>query len=97
LCPASSDVVVITFNDFVVPQGFSPNGDNKNDKFEIMGLENYSGVSLKVVNRWGQEVYSSSDYKNDWDGSGLEEDTYFYVLNIPGTSVKNGFVVLKRK
>jgi gliding motility-associated-like protein len=96
-CQPSEDQVVLSFSDFDIPQAFSPNGDGKNDLFEIVGLENYSGSKLKVLNRWGRQVYSTDDYKNDWDGTNLEEDTYFYILEIPGIEIKKGYIVLKRK
>ena len=96
-CKSSEDEVIVGFSDFDIPQAFSPNGDGKNDRFEIVGLENYSGSKLKVLNRWGREVYTSDDYQNNWDGSSLEEDTYFYLLQIPGVELKKGYVVLKRK
>jgi gliding motility-associated-like protein len=96
-CPSSSDFVVIAFNDFSIPQGFSPNGDQKNDKFEIKGLENYKDTELKVFNRWGQEVYSSSNYQNSWEGEGLNDDTYYYVMTLVNGRKYHGHVILKRK
>lgn len=96
-CPVSEDEVILGFSDFDIPQAFSPNGDGKNDRFEIVGLENYSGSKLKVLNRWGREVFTSDDYKNNWEGAGLEEDTYFFILEIPGIEIKKGYVVIKRK
>lgn len=97
-CPPSSDIVVVHFSDFNIPEGFSPNGDNKNDRFEIRGLENYPGTKLKVYNRWGRLVYSSIDYKNEWDANGLEDDTYFYVIEFSnGNKPSNGYLVVKRK
>lgn len=102
VCPDSYDEVVVHVNDLVVPNGFSPNGDMVNDLFEIPGLDLFSDVKLEVFNRWGNLVYESSNYKNDWDGrnsSGeeLTDDTYYYALVIAGKKTYKGFVVLKRK
>ena len=36
------------------------------------------------MNRWGRIVYHKVDYQNDWDGSGLSDGTYFYVLECKG-------------
>ena len=52
----------------VVPNAFSPNGDGRNDQFIIEGAENLD-VALYVYNRWGNIVYSSSNYKNNWEGN----------------------------
>ncbi|MBC7390916.1 MAG: gliding motility-associated C-terminal domain-containing protein, partial [Opitutaceae bacterium] len=97
ICPISSDIITITYSDFNIPSGFSPNGDNKNDFFEIRGIESYPGTQLKVFNRWGMMVYSSSDYQNQWDGDGLSDDTYYYELKIVGSKEKHGYILLKRK
>lgn len=44
----------------------------------------YKSTELVVMNRWGRIVYHSTDYQNDWDGSGLADGTYFYVLKCKG-------------
>jgi hypothetical protein len=62
-----------------VPDIITPNGDGKNDFFQvdpsISGL-----VSLKVLNRWGAEVFFTKNYRNDWSGFGLSTGIYFIVL-----------------
>ena len=44
----------------------------------------YEKADLTIFNRWGRIVYQSSDYHNDWDGGGLSDGTYFYVLKCKG-------------
>jgi hypothetical protein len=44
----------------------------------------YEKADLTIFNRWGRVVYQSSDYHNDWDGGGLSDGTYFYVLKCKG-------------
>ena len=44
----------------------------------------YKSAELVVMNRWGRIVYHSTDYQNDWDGGGLSDGTYFYVLKCKG-------------
>ncbi len=39
---------------------------------------------LIVINRWGNKVFESKNYQNDWDGSGLPDGTYFYILKCYG-------------
>jgi gliding motility-associated-like protein len=101
-CTQSSDDVIITMSDFSIPNGFSPNGDGLNDYFVISGSESFSRVKLTVFNRWGNEVYANSDYKNNWNGinkSGdeLAEDTYYYILELDTQPIVKGYVILKRK
>lgn len=101
-CPASSDSIIIMVKALIIPSGFSPNGDGMNDYFEINGIEEYSNVKLNVFNRWGNEIYESDNYKNDWNGKNMSgenvsDDTYFYTLEIPNKNSIKGYVVLKRK
>ena len=75
-----------------IPQGFSPNGDGKNDNFVIQGVKPTEQVELIIFNRYGGVVYANQDYKNDWsgisnqgvkvigDGQGLPDGTYFYSV-----------------
>lgn len=69
--------------DVVVPNVITPNGDGKNDVFRIDGLELQPDHTLSIFNRWGSEVYrSNGPYKNDWNGNGFNEGTYYYLLKI---------------
>ncbi|MCC4212776.1 Ig-like domain-containing protein [Leeuwenhoekiella parthenopeia] len=84
---------------------FSPNGDGINDLFKIRCLEQYPENTLMVFNRVGQKVFSSVNYKNDWDGianvttgfntsKGLPSGTYYYVLEINGGRTLKGWLYL---
>lgn len=44
----------------------------------------YESSELTIFNRWGRVVYHSKDYRNNWDGGGLSDGTYFYVLKCHG-------------
>ena len=78
----ASDVKQI-IGDVIVPNVITPNGDGKNDVFSIEGLELWPEHQLFIFNRWGNEVYRSNGiYKNDWNGNGLNEGTYYYLLKI---------------
>jgi len=81
---AYSTVVVPSTNilELGIVNTFSPNGDGINDVWEIKNIDMYPDNTLTVVNRWGNEVYSVSGYKNNWDGSRLSEGTYFYYLKV---------------
>jgi len=43
----------------------SPNGNGKNDVFEIEDLGFYSLHSLQIFDRWGKKVLEKRAYKND--------------------------------
>lgn len=67
------------------PNVITANNDGVNDLFIVKNLEQYDRVEFKVLNRWGELVYSQSDYDNKWDGrdkrgNRLTEGVYFYTL-----------------
>ncbi|WP_339925357.1 gliding motility-associated C-terminal domain-containing protein [uncultured Cyclobacterium sp.] len=72
---------------FFVPNVITPgNLDGKNDTFEIKGIEDFAKSSLTILNRNGDHVFESEDYKNDWSAPGLNAGAYFYVLVITDNS-----------
>ncbi|ERJ59381.1 hypothetical protein M472_11410 [Sphingobacterium paucimobilis HER1398] len=90
--------VTVSSNNLDIPNIITPNGDGKNDEFRIKGLEIYDRVGLTIVNRWGNEVYKTNAYNNDWNGFGLSEGTYFYVLELVKAGKKEvhkGWVTIK--
>jgi gliding motility-associated-like protein len=100
ICSAS-DTVALMVSDLFIPQVITPNSDGKNDFFIIDDLETHAPASLLIYNRWGNPVYSSSNYQNDWEGISdkgdkLAGDTYFYALQYANGKVFKGFIVIKR-
>jgi gliding motility-associated-like protein len=87
-CPAVSDSMMITVSPLEIPKGFTPNGDNKNDYFNL-GAVNAEHIRIQIFNSAGVLVYESDNYLegNLWDGYNmsqveLPEGTYFYIANI---------------
>lgn len=78
-------VNVIPNTDLIFYSAFTPNGDGDNDYFYIGNIFKYPDNVLKIYNRYGQVVFTSAGYKNDWDGSfqgaKLPTGTYFYILD----------------
>ncbi|SHG44921.1 gliding motility-associated C-terminal domain-containing protein [Winogradskyella jejuensis] len=86
-----------------IPEGFSPNDDNKNDWFNIQGLYNiFEQHELKIYNRLGTLIFKGDNQKR-WDGysnNGLNNGqlvpvgTYYYVLHLNDPNYKsvNGWV-----
>jgi len=71
-------------SDPVISNLFTPNGDGHNDYREILNLADFEPCQVNVFNRYGIQVFSSSDYKNDWNGTfngkQLANDTYYYFV-----------------
>jgi len=64
----------------IVPNVFTPNNDGVNDYFVIKNLLLYDVRKLVVYSRWGQVVYQSDSYNNDWDGKNVVDGVYFGIL-----------------
>jgi gliding motility-associated-like protein len=68
----------------IIPNIFSPNGDNINDKWVIQNLENFPGNTMQIYNRYGQVVHKIINY-TPWDGRISGKDmpvgTYYYILD----------------
>ena len=85
-----------------IPEAFTPNGNNINEYFVIGNLETFEKRQLDVYNRYGNSVYSSEDYQNDWDGTrsdngqALPDATYYYVLKLSENDIRKGFVYINR-
>lgn len=86
-----------------LPTAFSPNGDGKNDGYEIKGVWQYPNNRFRVFNRWGNEVYNKSNYVNtDWigqnnNGDPLPDGTYFVVFEVIGDDIRlSTYVDLRR-
>lgn len=73
--------VVTTICELVIPNVITPNGDGLNDYFEIEGIL-YVSNTLRIYNRWGQEVYSATNYRNQWKGGDLPDGTYYYEVAV---------------
>ncbi len=64
----------------------TPNGDGKNDTWVIDGIIYYPNCAVKVFNQWGNMVYSSTGYPENWDGTNnghlLPAATYYYIIDL---------------
>jgi len=88
-CSVKTQVTVYTY-EFIcgdvyifVPNAFSPNADNINDKVFVRGL-NLTEIDFKIFDRWGELVFETTDQTIGWDGTFkgklLDPDVYVYHL-----------------
>lgn len=71
--------------DVFIPTAFSPNQDGNNDVLYVRS--NYiDEMELIIFNRWGQEVFTSNNINNGWDGTykgkELSSDAFAYYLRV---------------
>ncbi len=79
---------------------FTPNSDGMNDFWYIPDLEQYGKVEVTVYNRFGQSVYQSQNYNNDWDGTyngnPLPAASYYYIIKSSNNGSIKGVVNIMR-
>jgi gliding motility-associated-like protein len=86
-CTSTDDVTVTVIPYCVkVLNAFTPNGDAVNDRWIVTtGAACTNQVLVRVFNRYGGQVYSNDNYKNDWDGNykgkPVPDGTYYYSIN----------------
>jgi gliding motility-associated-like protein len=84
---------------FVFPNIITPNSDGINDLFEIQNLP--ENTEVIILNRWGNVVFSSANYQNNWGGKDtmgneLVNGVYTYKFTTELGKVGHGFVHLVR-
>ena len=103
-CASATVIINIISNVLVIPNAISPNGDGINDTWIIPGLLDREQRKMTVINRWGDVVYRSDSYNNDWDGTNstngkpLPEGTYYYFLEADvaaGESFKGSITIIR--
>jgi gliding motility-associated-like protein len=89
ICGVAEDSIEVQAGNCSIwfPKAFSPNGDGRNDVAHLIGdISNVSRFRIIIYNRWGQNVYTSDDVWQGWDGSfkgkQAESGTYYYMINL---------------
>ena len=82
-----------------IPKGISPNNDGMNDSFNLTGM---NVKKLSIFNRYGLEVYTKNDYKNEWFGQSNKNDelptgTYYYAIETKSGDSQTGWVYINRQ
>ena len=70
----------------VIPTGFTPNSDGRNDAWVIDFIDLFPNCEVEVYNRWGDQLFRSVGYKQPWDGKYRDGyvpvGTYYYVIDL---------------
>jgi len=100
-CGSSKDTVKVTiYKEIIIPNAFSPNGDNINDRWELPGLNSYPLAEVFVFDRYGREVLRTKNYR-PWDGTRngqpIPSASYYYIIDLRDGSPKlTGWLYLAR-
>lgn len=86
-----------------IPNVITPNNDGKNDSWRIQNIQLFPLNRVRIVNRWGDLVFKSENYSNNWNGTGfsgnkLPAGTYYYILDLgAGWGIFKGPITIIRK
>lgn len=105
VCTDTATKCLKVFSEFelLIPNVFTPNGDQANDVFKISS-KGLKTLHCEIYNRWGMKLYEWNDINGYWDGktkTGLAPDgTYFFIVNYTNneneTKTEKGFLSLFR-
>jgi gliding motility-associated-like protein len=90
--------------DVYIPNALTPNNDGINDYFSPSTICSFEMFEFSIFNRWGNEIYKTSNQLDKWDGkykdSYCSDDVYFYLISYKSpskpTKIASGKVSLLR-
>ncbi|MBC6611973.1 gliding motility-associated C-terminal domain-containing protein [Hymenobacter sp. BT507] len=89
-CADSDEVTVTVRPPIRIPNAFTPNGDGRDDTWQIEFIEQFPDNTVTVYNRWGTKIFSAENYSrsNEWrgdiNGQPAPVGTYYYVVVTKG-------------
>lgn len=100
-CDTALVTVEVLCDELIIYSGFSPNFDDVNETFTVLGIYQYPDNRMEVFNRYGNLVFEMDGYDNSWggtyfDGEPLPEGTYFYLFEDGKGRTYTGYVYLRR-
>ncbi|WP_187774786.1 gliding motility-associated C-terminal domain-containing protein [Pedobacter sp. BS3] len=101
-CGISTDQVTVkVYDKVIIPNTFSPNGDGINDVWNITALESYPQASVRVFNRYGNDVFHCTGYPTPWNGQShnqnLPAGIYYYLIDLKNnTPPLRGWLLITR-
>lgn len=76
----------------IVSNALTPNGDGINDKWMIQTDLETDPPEVTIFNIYGQKIYHSKSYNNDWNGSYngviLPNGAYYYLIEYNSDDIK---------
>jgi gliding motility-associated-like protein len=81
-CQYTDQVIVFILPPIVASNAFTPNSDGFNDVWFIEGIDAWPNAQIFVYSRWGNRVFQTTNYENNWGGDDLPAATYYYVIEL---------------
>lgn len=83
-CEAVDSLVVSVYTPIRLPNAITPNNDGEHD-YWVIDPDQTHQLQVRIFNRWGNLVFETYDYKNDWNGTfngkELPVATYYYKVD----------------
>jgi len=99
-CIATDQISITSSGDCNIPNVITPNGDGINDLFIVPCLDSYENNHIRIYDRWGQTVFETDNYQNNWNGTNGNGDnlsgTFYYTFTSTNKPTKSGYVVVVR-
>ncbi len=105
-CVKTFDKVLKLRPTYFAPTIFSPNGDGLNEGFKVSTTRKHEEFTMRIYDRWGQEVFHTEDINDPWfgfykDGSEAQGGAYVFkveikYLNFEDVVEHNGVFTLMR-
>ncbi|GAB5539645.1 MAG: hypothetical protein Salg2KO_17480 [Salibacteraceae bacterium] len=73
---------------YELPNVFTPGNDGRNDVFEPYPYKYIESIDLVIFNRWGREVFKTTNPDIQWDGTAIgsgspvPDGTYYYMCTV---------------
>ncbi|WP_051718309.1 gliding motility-associated C-terminal domain-containing protein [Hymenobacter sp. IS2118] len=93
-CEVLTGFAPVVIGDVFVPNIITPNDDDANQTFRPRFSCRLA--SLEVFSRWGQRVYQTDNYQNNWDAKGVPNGVYYYLLRDADDRRVKGWVEVRR-
>ncbi|MFH2096749.1 MAG: PKD domain-containing protein, partial [Bacteroidota bacterium] len=105
-CISYDTVKVTVLDDYNITASniITPDGNGYNDTWNIQNIENYADAEVFIYDKWGNEVFHSNAYQNQWDGKNangdmLPDGAYFYIIRFADSDIiyKGALTILRNK
>jgi gliding motility-associated-like protein len=95
-CEVVTQFAPVEIGDVFIPNIITPNDDPEHLNEQFVPRFSCRPASLQIFSRWGNKVYETSSYHNDWRGENLPDGVYYYLLRDQDGRTAKGWVEVKR-
>jgi gliding motility-associated-like protein len=98
-CDSYDDINIQVYQapEIYLPNAFTPDGNGLNDSYRGMPVGIKTFKSLKIFNRFGQEVFATTDVQKGWDRTykGKKQNSGVYIVIASGLDYRG--LLIERK